>query len=62
MAKLAFNYFTVKGYADAVHKHPRTIRRWIAEGKISAKKDRGGRDYLIIVKSPEDFEKSDVTQ
>lgn len=61
MAELAFNYFTVKMYADAVNKHPRTIRRWIEEGKLSARKDRGGHCYLIIVKSSESFEKNDVT-
>lgn len=61
MVELAFRCFTVKMYADAVNKHPRTIRRWIEEGKLRAKKDRGGHNYLILVKNQEHFEKNDVT-
>lgn len=63
MAGLAgHSFYTVKGYADIIGKHPRTIRRWIEEGKLQARKDRGGRCYLIIVKDADDLTKNEGTQ
>lgn len=55
MAKLAFNHMTLKHYAETVGKSARTVRRWIAEGKIKARKDRGGRDWLILVENVNSF-------
>lgn len=34
--------YTVKEVADIFRRHPRTIRRWIAEGFIQAKRVRDG--------------------
>ena len=59
MAKLAFNYMTVKHYAEIVGKSIRTVYRWIAEGKIKARKDRGGRGWLILVDGSATFYKKE---
>ncbi len=58
MAELTFKFFTVKHYAAEVNKHPRTVRRWIGEKKLRAKKDLGGRGWLIIVRNVADFVKN----
>lgn len=55
MAELNTNFYTVKHYAQTVRKHPRTIRRWIEEGRLKAKKDRGGKGWLIMVRNVRDF-------
>lgn len=55
MAELGFSLMTIKHYASMVGKKPRTIRAWIANGKIKARKDRGGRDWLVIVKDLNTF-------
>lgn len=55
MGELIFNLETVKSYAEKVHRHPRTVRRWIEEGKLKAKKDRGGRGWLILIRNVRDF-------
>jgi len=39
---------TVKQAAEYFGKHEDTIRRWIAEGKLVAEKDPGGRDWFIF--------------
>ena len=39
---------TVKQAAEYFGKHEETIRRWIAEGKLKAEKDPGGRDWWIL--------------
>lgn len=38
---------TVKEAANYFGKHEDTIRRWIAEGKLRAEKDPGGRDWWV---------------
>ncbi len=38
---------TGKEAAHYFGKHEDTIRRWIAEGKLKAEKDLGGRDWWI---------------
>lgn len=55
MAELNFNFMTVKAYADHVNKKPRTVRRWIRESKVKAKKDRGGHGWLILVENLNTF-------
>jgi len=55
VGELSFNFFTVKNYAAKVKKTPRTVRRWIEEGRLKAKKDKGGRDWLIKVRNLKDF-------
>lgn len=57
MAKLTFNHMTLKHYAEEVGKSVRTVRRWISEGKVKARKDRGGRNWLILVKNASTFYK-----
>lgn len=47
-------YLTVKRYHECHCKYFReismkTIYRWIEEGKINAKKDRGGFNWLIMI-------------
>lgn len=39
--------YNVKEYAALVKKHPLTIMKWCRLGKLTAKKDRGGKDWLI---------------
>lgn len=39
---------TVASYKSESGKSDVTIRRWIAEGKLLAHKDPGGRDWLIV--------------
>jgi len=39
---------SVKEAAAHFGKHEDTIRRWIAEGKLKAEKDPGGRDWWIF--------------
>lgn len=60
MAELPFSLYTVKHYADIVNKSPRTIRRWIKEERVKARKDRGGKDWLIEVKNKSDFLKKET--
>ena len=55
MAKLNFNLVTVKHYAEIVGKSPETVRDWINDGKLKAKKDRGGRSWLILVTEKKDL-------
>ncbi len=43
-------YLTVKSTAAIYMKSMQTIRRWITEGKLSAKKDPGGRNWIIVEK------------
>ncbi len=43
-------YYTVKTFAEKYGKSERTVRRWIASSKIEAKKDPGGRDWIIVIK------------
>lgn len=63
MAELDFNLLTVRGYAGTVHKSERTVRRWIQEGRLRARKDKGGRNWLIMVRNVTDFtSKFDVPQ
>lgn len=48
---------TVKQAVEHYGKHEITIRRWIAEGKLIARKDPGGRDWFIFgVKENPDLE------
>ena len=50
---------TVVEAATHYGKHQVTIRRWIAEGKLIAKKDPGGRDWFIFgAKEKSDSEQS----
>ncbi len=44
-------YLTVLTAAQMYGKSEITIRRWILKGKLLAKKDPGGRCWLIIVKN-----------
>ena len=55
MAELGFSLLTVKAYADAVHKSEDTIRRWIHEGKLRARKDKGGHGWLILIRDNDDL-------
>ena len=40
------------GLAEHFGVHVRTVRLWIATGKIVAKKDPGGRRWVIYVNFP----------
>jgi len=50
---------TVQAFARMHGKQPKTVRLWIAEGKVAAEKDPGGHCWLVFVKkrrpkTPED--------
>lgn len=55
MAELTTRFETVKSLAKRVRKHPRTVRRWIEEGKVKAKKDRGGRCWLVLIGEDDNY-------
>ena len=44
-------YLTVLKAVELYGKSAVTIRRWILAGKLPAKKDPGGRGWLVIVKN-----------
>jgi len=41
-------FYSTKAVARMFGKDVQTIRRWIHEGKVTAKRDPGGRCWLII--------------
>jgi excisionase family DNA binding protein len=43
-----YSLVTVKEYAQTVRKSDDTVRRWIHEGKLEARKDKGGAGWLIF--------------
>lgn len=47
--EIEYRRISVKHYAEETGKTIYTVRRWIAEGKVEAEKDPGGRDWIILV-------------
>lgn len=46
---------TIRQYVEelqqmGIKKTIRTVRSWCIEGKIDAEKDRGGRDWIVIIR------------
>lgn len=46
-------FFTVQHVAEIVHRKDKTVRRWILEGKLKARRGIGG--YLVERRDLSDF-------